>query len=235
MSNTVVWGTVAEREITFPMEVTNFNGLNLMYSVPLDAAQALVPGDSFVVIETAPGEAQLIVAVCDYIENPWGDYNEINLGFLVRPRGAGDEEMGSFIYRMPVNQSFTCEAGNRVMGFPKTVETIDIACTATTVSIALVCDGSTALSIEVPRAETHGNADRASTVCYSYLEGSPYGTALEIEMGTGLIDPSQVVLELGSGVIADELRTLGLPKAPDAALWGEGLSAVFQLGEPVKA
>ena len=35
------------------------------------------------------------------------------------------EVIGSFVYRMPVDQEFTCEAGNRVMGFPKTVEVID--------------------------------------------------------------------------------------------------------------
>lgn len=233
MSDTVVWGTIDNREITFPMEVPDFNGLNLLYTVPLDAAQALIPRESFRVLETAPGQAQLIIAVCDYVDNPWGDYNEINLGFLVRPRGASDEVMGSFIYRMPVNQPFTSEAGNRVMGFPKTVETIDIAYTDSTVSIALVSDGATALSIEVPRVESPGTSDRTDTICYSYLEGMPYGTALSIEMGTGLIDPTAVVLELGTGPVADELRSLGLPTAADAAIWGEGLAATFHLGEPV--
>ena len=67
------------------------------------------------------GIAQLVVAFCDYHDNPWGDYLEINLGFLARPAGAGDEVLGSFVYRMPVDQEFTCKAGNQVMGFPKTV------------------------------------------------------------------------------------------------------------------
>ncbi len=246
MDETVAWGTIDEREITFPMEVPDFNGLNLLYTVPLDGAQALVPGASFRVIETTPGEAQLILAVCDYVDNPWGDYNEVNFGFLVRPRGAPDEldartdvspsadAVGSFIYRMPVNQAFTCEAGNRVMGFPKTVETIDIAYTDSTVSIGLVSDGATALSIEVPRVDSPGSSDRTETVCYSYLDGAPYGTALAIEMGTGLIDPAEVRLELGTGPIADELRLLGLPRPADAAIWGEGLAATFHLGQPVE-
>ncbi len=233
VGDTVVWGTIYEREITFPMEVPAFNGLNLLYTVPLDEAQALVPGESFRVLETTPGEAQLIIAVCDYTDNPWGDYNEINLGFLVRPRGA-DDVFGSYIYRMPVNQEFTCEAGNRVMGFPKTVETIDIAYTASTVSIGLVCDGATALSIEVPRLDAPKADVRTETVCFSYLDGAPYGTDLSIEMGTGLIDPSAVHLDLGSGPLADELRALGLPKPADAAIWGEGLAATFHLGQPVE-
>jgi hypothetical protein len=233
VSDTVVWGMVDEQQITFPMEVPVFNGLNLLYTVPLDIAQGLVPHESFRVLETSAGHAQLIIAVCDYLDNPWGDYNEINFGFLVRPRGAGDEVFGSFIYRMPVNQAFTCKAGNRVMGFPKTVETIDIAYTDSTVSIGLVCDGATAMSIEVPRVVSPGTAERTETICYSYLEGEPYGTELAIEMGTGLIDPSAVHLELGSGAIAAELQSLGLPRAADAAIWGEGLAATFYLGEPV--
>ena len=101
MSKTVVWGQIEGREITFPMEVPDFNGLNLLYTVPLEAAQALIPGESFRALETTPGEAQLIVAVCDYVDNPWGDYNEINLGFLVRPRGAGDDAQGKNAISLP--------------------------------------------------------------------------------------------------------------------------------------
>ena len=40
-------------------------------------------------------------------------------------------------------------------------------------------------------------------------------------------------IEIGDGPVADELRSLGLPCAPDLATWGEGLSATFHLGQPV--
>lgn len=233
MSDTTVWGTIDGTEITFPMEVPEFNGITVLYSVPSDAAQALLPGDGFEVLETAPGVAQLIIAAVDYAQNPWGDYNEINLGFLVRPTGAPDDVMGSFVFRMPVNQAFTCEAGNRVMGFPKTVETIDVAYTADKVSFSLVSDGALALSLEFPRVPSSAPASRTTSVSYSYLDGRPYGTQLDMELGTGLVDPADIVLRLGSGIFADELRTLGLPKAADLALWGEGLSATFYLGQPV--
>lgn len=234
MSDTIVWGTVDGTEITFPMEVPEFNGVTILYSVPADAAQALLPGDGFEVLEIAPGVAQLIIAAVDYVRNPWGDYNEINLGFLVRPTGAPDDVMGSFVYRMPVNQAFTCEAGNRVMGFPKTVETIDVAYTADQVSFSLVSDGALALSLEFPRVAASDPASRTSSVSYSYLDGSPYGTQLDMELGTGFVDPADIALGLGQGLFADELRTLGLPKTADMGLWGEGLSATFYLGEPVK-
>ena len=54
-----------------------------------------------------------------------------------------------------------------------------------------------------------------------------------MDLGTGLVDPADVRLELGDSPVADELRSLGLPGAPDLATWGEGLSATFLLGQPL--
>ena len=62
-----------------------------------------------------------LVALVDYVTNPWGDYNEVNLGLLAHPAGQ-PERAGAFVYRMPVDQEFTMKAGNTVLGLPKTVE-----------------------------------------------------------------------------------------------------------------
>jgi hypothetical protein len=215
------------------MEVTDFNAATLLYSVPAAAAAALLPGDAFEIVEVAPGVAQLIVAACDYVANPWGDYNELNLGFLARPAGAPADVIGSFVYRMPVNQAFTCAAGNQVMGFPKTVEQLDASYTkaSASASFRLTTADGFALALTVPRAAATGAPERIEAVSYSYLDGKPYGTTLSMDMGTGYVDPADVVLELGSGPIAEELRSLGLPTAPDLCTWGESLSATFLLGE----
>jgi hypothetical protein len=235
MSDSVtVWGEIQGRQITFPMEVTDMNAATLLFSVPADAAAALLPGEAFEVVEVAPGVAQLVVAACDYVANPWGDYNELNLGFLARPAGAAQDVIGSFVYRMPVNQAFTCEAGNKVMGFPKTVEVLDAEYTDGTVTFRLTMGGNPTLALTVPRAAPTGEPERIDAVSYSYLDGQPYGTTLSMDMGTGFIDPADVTIELGDGPVADELRSLGLPDLqPDMATWGEGLSATFLLGQPV--
>jgi hypothetical protein len=226
MDAKVTWGEIQGQTITFPMEVPDTNIATVLYSVPADAAGALLPGDHFEVVEVAPDTAQLVLAACDYRANPWGDYDEINLGFLARPRGAGDDVVGSFVYRMPVNQAFTCEAGNRVMGFPKTVETIDVAYTDDDVTFSLTCEGALALRLRVPRVAPTDPTARVATASYSYLDGAPHATLLEMDMGTP-VDPGDVHLELGAGPIADELRTLGLPRRPDYASWGEHLGSEF--------
>lgn len=227
-----VWGAIDGRQIVFPMEVPEFHAATLLFSVPAAAAAALLPGDDFEVIEVAPGTAQFVVAACDYLRNPWGDYRELNLGFLARPTGGRGED-GSFVYRMPVDQEFTCKAGNEVMGFPKTVEVIDTTYGDDTVTFSLTMGGHPTLTLRLPRAEPAGAPTRIDAVSYSYLRGVPYATTLSMDMGTGVVDPADVVVEVGEGPVADELRSLGLPKAPDMATWGEGLSATFHLGRPV--
>ena len=226
-----VWGAIQGREIRFPMEVADFDAATLMFTVPAVAARVLLPGDAFELVE-ADGAAQLVMALCDYHDNPWGDYLEINLGFLARPAGAAADVVGSFVYRMPVDQAFTCAAGNEVMGFPKTVEELSVVHADGRVTFAMTAAGVPALSVSFPEV-AGGDPVRMETGSYSYLDDVPHETPLAMDMGTGMIDPAEVIVELGSGPVADELRTLGLPRAPDLATWGTGLTATFQLGHPI--
>jgi hypothetical protein len=229
-----VWGQIQGQTITFPMVVTSANIATALFTVPAAAAAALMPGADFEIVESVPGSTQLIIAACDYIENPWGDYREINIGFLAKPVGGTSETAGSFIYRMPVDQTFTCEAGRKVMGFPKTVEQITTEYHDDVVVFDLVFGGRPTLHLTVPRVPADGPPTRIAALSYSYLDGAPYATMLEMDMGSGIVsDPSTVGVELGEGPVADELGSLGLPAVPDLVTWGEGLGAVFHLGQPV--
>lgn len=222
------------RPIHFPIEVKAFNAATLGFAVPAAAATALLPGDAFEVVDVGDGLAQLVVSVCDYRDNPWGDYNEVNLGFLARPAGAPADVVGSFVYRMPVDQEFTCEAGNRVMGFPKVVEVIDARYDEDEVAFRLVAGGRPALGVTLPRPRGDAPAARVETVSYSYLDGVAHATPLGIDLGPHAVDPADVTVEVGEGPIADELRSLGLPAAPGFCTWGEGLTATFDPPTPVR-
>lgn len=228
----VVWGEIDGRTITFPMEVTRFDALTLTFDVDASVARDLIPGDAFEPLDTN-GTAQLVVAACDYHENPWGDYLELNLGFLARPVAAPPGVDGSFVYRMPVDQEFTCRAGNEVMGFPKTVEDLSVHHGDDTVTFAWHRDGALVMRITAPTVAPSGEPDRIVTDSYSHLDGRPYATSLAMDLGTGFLDPVTVHLELGTGPVADELRALGLPAAPTFGTWGTDLGATFQLGRPL--
>lgn len=231
------WGEIEGVSIDFPLTVEEMNSATLTFTVPLESARALLPGDAFQVLEVAPGQAMLIIALCDYIRNPWGDYNEVNLGLLVHPAGA-PEAVGAFQWRMPVDQAFTKEAGNRVLGLPKTVDDVTFEYSTPDaggrrVTVRLAMGGEPTLTVSLPRVESTGEPTPERTLTYSYLDGVPTEVPLTIDLPTGLVDPAAVVIELGTSAAADELRSLGLPKAPDLAMWGEGLSGTFEWPTPI--
>jgi hypothetical protein len=237
------WGELDGVAIRFPMVVDEMRSATLTFTVPIGPARALLPGDAFEVLEVAPGEAMLVIALCDYVRNPWGDYDEVNLGLLVHPVGR-PEAAGAFQWRMPVDQEFTCRAGNLVMGLPKTVEDLTFDYSGGpgegTVTVRLVMadepEGSVTLLVRFPRVAVDGVAAAVeSATTYSYLDGTPMALGLDMELPPVPVDPAEVTIELGDGVLAEELRALGLPVAADLALWGEGLSATFQAPRPLAA
>lgn len=232
------WGTIDDVPIRFPMVVDEMRSATLTFTVPIGPARDLLPGDAFEVLEVAPGQAMLVVALCDYVQNPWGDYDEVNLGLLVHPVGR-PEAAGAFQWRMPVDQEFTCRAGNQVMGLPKTVEDLTFEYSGPpgdgTVTVRLAMsdeptDGPTLL-VRLPRPSVDGaEATTEHAVTYSYLDGTPMELGLDMELPPVLLDPAAVVIELGEAPLAQELRSLGLPeRTADLAMWGEGLSAAFQV------
>ncbi|CAN5397868.1 hypothetical protein BH10ACT3_BH10ACT3_08830 [soil metagenome] len=166
------------------------------------------------------------------MRNPWGDYNEVNFGLLAHPKGA-PEQVGAFVYRMPVDQEFTMKAGNQVLGLPKTVEDLTFDYSGDQVVVTLAMGGEPTLKVTLPRVLTDDAPTSTETITFSYLEGVPTELPLTIELGAGVIDPTQVVVELGTSPVAEELRSLGLPTAPDMAMWGEGLAGTFLRPRPI--
>ena len=226
------WGELAGVSIDFPMWVQRMHSATLTYTVPLDAARALIPGDGFQVAEGAPGTATFVMALVDYLENPWGDYDEVNFGLLAHPVGR-PAQVGAFVYRMPVDQEFTKRAGNEVLGLPKTVEDLRFEYPEGRVEVHLSMGGRHVLSVHLPRAAATGPAELTPATTFSYLDGVPTELPLAIELGTGLIDPAEIRVELGDSPVADELRSVGLPGAPDFAVWGEDLRGAFARPRPI--
>ena len=97
----------------------------------------------------------------DYRDNDLGDYLEVGRHLLrhARPGGSADEA-GTFITRLPVNQSFTCEAGRTIWGFPKTVEDIALDYADTSVTCTLRMDDQLVLRADAaPRRRRRHAAD----------------------------------------------------------------------------
>jgi hypothetical protein len=228
-----MWGMIDAEPILFPLDVEEFNSAMLLFAVPVAAARPMLPTSAFELVEREAGTTQLILAANDFRRNPWGDYNEVDIGFLAKPAGAADEEGGGFVVRTLVNQRFSYEAGARAMQFPRTEDDVDVTYTGDTVTFDLTVDGDHTLTLRIPRAQPEGEPERMSTPAYSYIDAVPRCTTVELDMPTGIVDPEAVVIEVGTGPLAADLRRLGLPRAPDYCAWGEGLFARFHKPQPI--
>lgn len=214
--------------VNIPAIVRDASSGTAMYMVDAAAAQKLVP-QAFDVVEAAPGLTQCTLVIVDYRDNDLGDYDEVGVVFFVRPAGQPDAELGSYIYKLPVNQSFTCEAGFQIWGFPKTVEEIDFAYADDSATCKLVMGGQHVLTLTVPRGGEGSTEDTAATG-YTLIEGVPHHNEF-VRGGEGeqtVPGGEGVVLELGDHALAEELRSLGLETAaPILSAWSEHMRGSF--------
>ena len=214
--------------VTLPVAVRDASSGTVMYMVDHQAASKIIPPE-FEADEVAPGKTQLCLVMVDYRDNDLGDYDEVGVVFFVRPKGKPEAEIGSYIHHLPVNQSFTQEAGFQIWGFPKTVEEIDFSISEGSATCALRMGGEPVFTLTLPRG---GDAETPETpgLGYTLIEGSPHRLAFSRGGKKESTRPGGegVSLELGSHPIADELRSLGLPDLPPLlSSWTEHFFGTF--------
>jgi len=233
------------REVTLPVLVREARSGIATFLVDLEAARALIPGPEIELAEFLPGKTLFSLACIDYIRNDLGDYNEISMAFFVRERGATRGfpylgswidffrgNLGTYIYRLPVNQAFTCEAGCGIWGFPKSVESIELDDDGKRATCRLDADGQHVLTMSVPcGGKSIIPESRMST--YTYIDGvahkTPFSSAAD---GVGF-SLGGATLELGSHPIADELRSLGLPRNAMMSMWMNHMRGRFDAPAPL--
>ena len=234
------------QSVSLPCHVRKASSGGALYLVPAEKARALLEGPEIEVAEFLPGKALCTITAIDYQDNDLGDYLEVSVALFVRPAGErpflpwlgnwmalGSANLGVHILHLPVNQSFTCEAGRKIWGYPKTVQNIQMTQEGTRVTCELIYDGEHALTFSTERGGTKTRKESPVTT-YSYIDGQAHKTiALQTVTGFGTHKGASTELTLGSGVIADQLRSLGLPKKPITAMWMDHMVAKFGPPEPL--
>ena len=232
------------REVRLPVEVRDASSGAATFAVPTAAARRLVP-ESLALPEILPGKALCSIAVIDYRDNDLGDYNEVSIAFFVRDRAApaGLPYLGTladffrgkvatYIRHLPVDQSFTCEAGRTIWGFPKTVQRIDFSRAGGRATCALHMDGAHVLTLTLPCGGTR-TLPEAEMTTYSLIDGRPHRTLFTSAATGAGFHLGGAELSLGSHPIADELRCLGLPKRALMTMWMEHMRGRFQAAVPM--
>jgi hypothetical protein len=233
------------REVRMPVVVRRASSGSATFLVSATAARRLIPGEGIDVAEVLPGRGLCSIAVIDYADNDLGDYHEVSIALFVRPSGGPGPRawlrnaidmtrgrLGTYIVQLPVDQAFTCEAGRSIWGFPKTVQKIDFEYRPERLTCRLVYDGVLALTLALPRGGDRTLPD-ADLSTYTFIEGVLHRTAFRSGADGFGARLGGAALTLGSGPIAAELRSLGLPRRALLTTWMERMHGRFESAEKI--
>ena len=216
---------VLGKQVDMPVEIRAASAFMAMYSVPTAAAQSLIDYTGLEILQFRPGRGICVLVFVDYVDGDLGPYNEFGVAFLVRDHRADSTSVpqdlkaltrgraGALIHQLPVDGDFTLAAGRGIWGFPKFLADFDVDHTGS-VRRGSVSEGGrliAQLSVK-PGIAVPGSGAGTSLAAYSHLDGLTRFTTWDMNP-TGIRSrPGGAELKLGSHPIADELRSLGLPK-----------------------
>jgi hypothetical protein len=246
--------SVLGRRVGLPVEVRRAAQWGVQYLVPATAAQRIVAPTGLEVTGPVPGRALVSLAVCRYDDTDLDAYHEVAVSFVVRPHDAptnpsaaqrarefAEGSVGVYIHRLPVDQEFTCAAGRDIWGFPKWITTIDIdepppgrprAGSGTTVR--LVDGGDHVLTLTI-RSGGRLRLPSQAPPSYSFADGVLRRTEWSTSSTDTAGRPGGATLVLGSHPMADELRSLGLPKRALFSSSAATMTASFGAARVVEA
>jgi acetoacetate decarboxylase len=211
------------RTVTPPVEVRRAASWTAQYLVDAADAQRLVP--SGLQVATLGSKAMASLSFVRYDDGDLDAYNEVALSIMVRRHDAPDGRMlrrsieiptgriGVYIHRLPVNQSFTLEAGRTIWGYPKFLADISIRSNGPAATCEMRSEGEHILTMTVP---TGGLVPLPSRVVptYTFTDALLRMTDWTVRWTGGRIRRGDAKLELGTHPMSEEIRSLGLPKRP---------------------
>jgi hypothetical protein len=225
--------------VTVPVEVRAAQMVQASWLVPATTAQRIIDYSGLHVVRMAKTLAMCSIAAVQYTDNDLGPYNEIAVAFVVQPHdGSSGSAFGgdvtTFIHKLPVNQSFTCEAGRDIWGFPKWVTDIGYVEEGRHTEATLVDEDEFVLGLTVGRSIVPMPDRAVEMSCYSFRDGVLRRTPWTNRVSLAHVRPAGAKLEIGPRhPMALELRDLGLPKRPVMSMTVGHLEATFGAAEVV--
>lgn len=220
--------------ITMPVRIRRASVASAMFAVPAATAQSIIDYSGLRVVRPLPGRAVCALAFARYLEGDLGPYHEFAVTFLVAdPMTRGG--VGAFVHWLPVDQSFTLEAGRLIWGFPKLMAQIPAETTARGTRCTVQVDGRPVIAMSV-RSGLPLPAVRTapSLVAFSCMDGVTRRIPWTVEPGPARLRPGGTVVSLGDHPVAEELRRLGLHRAVSLSSASvPHLQMTFHEGAPV--
>ena len=230
------------RQVTMPVEVRDASAGAAIFPARARVAQGLLPA-GLTALRIAPFVTPVILVMVDYRDNDLGDYNEAGIVIPCVPTRDGlpvvstvqeirSGSTGAYIHRLPVNQEFTCAAGNGIWGYPKTVDEVEIDAGGDVARCTWRADGEFVWELSVRTGGTK-DAPPATASTYSVVDGrlvaTPFtssSTGMRFGAGGGRV-------VLGDHPIADEVSSLLLTTRSMTSSWITHMEASFGAPVPV--
>ena len=212
-----------------PVGVRDALAASATFVVPAATVGVWLP-EGLTHVPAGPGRAFLLLTCVHYRDNDLGEYREVSIAVAAR-RGL---RTGTYIHRLPVDDEFSMAAGRGIWGFPKTVEKLDVDCRSRTASRgsgpatpARSCGSRSTSRARAPCPRRRSVPSPSST-------GRCIDTRFLVRANQfGVRRGHAETLELGTGDAADELRFLGLPKAPVFSMAMGRIQARFDAPVPL--
>jgi acetoacetate decarboxylase len=215
--------TIAGTVLTMPVRVRRADVHTAMFSVDADAAQRLIDYSGLQVCRHRPGRAVVNLMLVRYVDGDLGRYHEFGTAVMVNRPGSharGLRALGAaaaFIHHLPVDQSFTLEAGRSIWGFPKIMAdfTVRESGGLSSFSFDVSAEGQHIAGIDFRRGlpvPSRFTARPQVLKTYTFADGTTREVPWEMTV-TGLRGRiGGAALRLGDHPYAGELASLGLPR-----------------------
>jgi len=220
-----------------PVRVREANVHTAMFSVRAAAAQQLIDYSGLEVCQFRPGRAVVTLMLARYVDGDLGRYNEFGTCVMVKPPDSTASgfkalsDAAAFIHHLPVDQSFTLEAGRTIWGFPKIMADFTVR-DAKTFGFEVSEGGSLIASMDFhPGLPIPSRRSRPQVLkTYTYADGTTREVPWEMVNSGVRFRPGGARVRLGDHPYAKELAALGLPKRP--MLSGSVGNVDMTFGEP---
>lgn len=214
--------TIAGTVLTMPVRIRHADVHSAMFSVPADAAQAMIDYSGLQVFQQRPGRAVVNLMLARYLDGDLGSYLEFGTAVMINPPGSDAHGWralgvaGAFIHHLPVDQAFTMEAGRTIWGFPKIMADFTVR-DGQRLGFDVAADGQHIATLEFGRGlPVPGlfTSKPRTLKAFSHLDGVTREIPWEMQISGLRWAMGGTTLRLGTHPYAHELAALGLPKRP---------------------
>jgi hypothetical protein len=211
-----------------------------MFSVDADAAQRMIDYSGLQVCRYRPRRAVAVLMLMHYVDSDLGEYYEYGTNIMVNPPGskaAGLRALrsaGAFIHHLPVDQSFTLEAGRNIWGYPKVMADFTLR-DGKTFGFDVTIDGRFAVGMDFrPGFPVPAPSKPQAPPTYSHLDGVTRETVGVMKPSGVRYRPGGVTVRLGDHPYAQELAALGLPKRAMLSGSADNVDMTFADAQEIK-